>query len=482
MQRFNKVLLVFPAFTSDTGSSRPSPSLGYLAQALDDSGIEYDVLDMMLGYPFDYLVEKVNDFKPDLIGFTLFTLHHRTVYELIGRLCRAFPDIKIIVGGPHVSIVGEKVLKDCIDISYACVHEGERTLIELANGAELSKINGLIYRNNGEITTNNPREFESNLSQLNFPRLLKFEIEKYANEIAIISSRGCPYRCIFCSVGLTLGKKVRVRPVSDVVDEIEYWYRRGRRIFNFLDDNFTFYTQRVYDICEEIEKREFADVVLRCSNGVRADKLDEALLERMWDAGFRSIGIGVEAGNNKVLKHLRKGETIEQIENAIETACDIGYEVALFFVLGTPGEGIEDVRDSLKLALKYPVFKIDFYNLIPFPGTELYEWVEESNAWTGDKNVLLNSSTKNIRFGGRSFFNTEELSVTERAILNKEIVGTMRKIERNYIKRVLYKKIGILSTPMSYFIVTKFVQKLYFSNNRFRKIAEKVKYSVLTRR
>jgi anaerobic magnesium-protoporphyrin IX monomethyl ester cyclase len=482
MRRFDKVLLVFPSFTSDLGSSRPSPSLSYLAQSLADANIEYDILDMMLGYSFGYLKDRIRHFKPQLIGLSLFTFQHKSVYELINDLKLTFPAIKIIVGGPHVSINKEKVLSECGSIDYACLHEGEKLLVELCSGDALTGIAGLAYRDNGRIVTNKLRDFEENLSSLSFPRLEKFELDKYANEVVIISSRGCPYRCIFCSVGQTLGRKVRIRSVGDVVDELEYWYDRGKRMINFLDDNFTFYPDRIYEICDEIERRGLKNLVLRCSNGVRADKLDRPLLERMWQVGFKSIGIGVEAGNNKVLKNLRKGETIEQIEAAIQTACDIGYEVALFFVLGTPGETLEDVNDSIRVALRHSVFKVDFYNLIPFPGTELYEWVNDNDAWIGDKDELMNASEKNIRFGSSPFFQTQSLSLSQRAFLNRKLLGVMRKVERNYLAHFLKPRIYFLSYPAAYLISTRFVQKLYFSNNKFRRIAEKLRYSLLKKK
>jgi len=477
--KFKKVLLVFPAFDSDTGSSRPSPSIGYLAQTLEDNKIEYDVMDMMLGYSFKELKDKVASFKPDLIGLTLFTLHHRAVYAMLEKLRSTFPDIKIIVGGPHVSIDREKVLKQCAAIDFGCVHEGEKLLVELCHGENPENIPGLIFRDDQRIIAGQPGPFEQNLSELGFPKLKKFELNKYASEVAIVSSRGCPYSCIFCSVSQTLGRKIRTRRADDVVNEIEYWHRKGKRIFNFLDDNFTIYPQRVYEICDEIESRKLKGLVLRCSNGVRADKLDAPLLQKMWSVGFRSIGIGVEAGNNTVLKLLKKGETIEQIDAAVKIACEIGYEVALFFVFGAPGETGEDVEDSINFALKYPVFKVDFYNLIPFPGTELFDWVEHNNAWAADKEELLDATDKNIRFGSRPFFQTFELPLAKRIALNRTLRGVMRKVEKKYITRQLRKKFGILACPLAQAASTRFVQKLYFGNNEFRKLAEKVRYSLM---
>lgn len=481
--RYKRVLLVFPAFKSDMGSSHPSPSLGYLARSLSDRDVEYSIVDMKLGYNEKTLFSRIESFNPDLVGFTLFTLYHGNVYQMISRLKRERPETDVAVGGPHVTVVREKVLKDCPSVDYACVGEGEDLIGELCEGTALNKIRGLVYRENGAIIPNQLRGFESDLDRLGFPYLKNFELNKYAEEVFIVSSRGCPYPCIFCSVHTQLGKDIRTRSVGHVVDEIEYWYKNGKRLFNFVDDNFTFYEDRAFKICDEIERRGIKDLVLRCSNGVRADKLSRPLLLRMKEVGFYSIAIGVEGGNNKVLKLLRKGETIEQIEDAIKTACDLGYEVALFFTVGVPGETEEDIEDSIRLALKYPVFKVDFYDLVPFPGTELNRWVNENNAWVGNPNELLQQWDKSIRFGSSSpLFTTKELSLETRKALNPKLRGVMKEVEKRYIKNLFEERFGeTLSTVLSYVITMPFVARLYFSNNLFRKLAENFRYFHLRR-
>ena len=476
---FKRVLLVFPTFESDTGSSRPSPSIAYIAQRLDDYGIEFDILDMMLGYRFDDLDRKISEWKPDLVGFTMFTLHHRSVYSLIGMVKTKYPGIAIVVGGAHLSIAQEKVLDECSSIDFGCIGEGEDLIIELISGKKLSEIKGLVYRENGKTVVNQLRPFCPELGKIKFPRLRGFELKKYANEILVVSSRGCPYQCIYCSVALTSGRKLRLRKISDVVDEVEFWYHNGKRIFNFVDDNFTFHEDRVYEFCDAIKSRKMKKLILRASNGVRADRLNYALLKRMKEIGFRSIGIGVESASNKVLKSLKKGENIAQIEKAISYACDLGYEVALFFVFGTPGETIDDVQASMDFALKYPVFKVDFYNLIPFPGTELYEWVEKRGAWVGDPEELLDGYDKNLRFGSSPFFETDELPLDTQIKLRKDLLTVMRKVERRYLTASLKKTFGPFSIPVALLASTSLIQNLYFKNNSFRRIAERIRYSIL---
>lgn len=156
----------------------------------------------------------------------------------------------------------------------------------------------------------------------------------------ILSSRGCPFSCIFCPVSLAIGKRLRVRSAGNVVDEVDYWFKikKGYRRFSILDDNFTFYKERTIAICDEIKKRGLKNIILRCGNGIRADKVDREVLEKMKEAGFTYVSYGVESGSERVLKILKKGETIEQIENAIKTSTELGFDVTLFFVIGAPYE------------------------------------------------------------------------------------------------------------------------------------------------
>lgn len=272
---------------------------------------------------------------------------------------------------------------------------------------------------------------------------------------------------------------MRVRSVENIGDELQYWYEKGKRIFNFLDDNFTFYRERVFSICDEIEKRDLGDLTLRASNGLRADRLDRELLMRMKEVGFKSFGIGVEAGNNKILKILRKSETIEQIENAIKLSCELGLEVSLFFVYGTPGETVEDIEDSIRIAKKYPVFKADFYNLIPFPGTQLWNWVNEHNAWSGNPMELLNSMDKNLRFSkktGKPFFTTEEVSGNERSKLASKLRSVTLYVQKKGVERLL-SKYGVLKYPVAYLASTMVFQRFFFNNNLIRKLSDRIRFS-----
>ncbi|MDO8426929.1 MAG: radical SAM protein [Deltaproteobacteria bacterium] len=474
-----KILLIYNVYSDELGSSRPPLGTGYLAQALEDAGADYDVVDMKLGYGDEDVLAKIAKEGYDCVGTTVYTVGHKRFFELLGLIKDRYPSVETLAGGPHVTIMGTKILEEYKSVDFAFTGEAEGSLIQFLKGADPKTIPGLIYREGGNILYPVPFQRPEALDEIGWPKYSKFELEKYANEMGVITSRGCPYSCIFCSVGLTLGKKIRTRSVEEIGSELEYWYSKGRRIFNFLDDNFTFYSERVFSLCDEIEKRGLKGLTLRASNGIRADKINRDMLVRMKEVGFKSFGIGVEAGNDKVLKILKKGETMEQIEGAIKTSCELGFEVSLFFVYGTPGETIGDIEDSIRIAKKYPVFKADFYNLMPFPGTALWDWVEKNSAWTGEPLELLNSMDKNLRFSkktGKPFFITKELNEKDRLGLAGKLRKTTLRIQRKGIERV-FSGYGPLKYPAGLICSTMFFQRLFFNNNRLRKLSDRIRFS-----
>ena len=145
--RYNRVLLVNPDIPdSYLGSVRPPPGLGYIAEVLQQHSVEHDVLDMTLGYDFKELINKVDIFQPDLIGFSLFTYKHKNAYELMSGIKDLRPNLDIVAGGPHVSTLRTEVLKQSQAVDFGVAMEGEETLLELCRGLEPASIKGLIYR------------------------------------------------------------------------------------------------------------------------------------------------------------------------------------------------------------------------------------------------------------------------------------------------------------------------------------------------
>jgi len=468
---FDRVLLVHPPTNAEWRAVVPHTGQAYIAETLFQEGIDYDILDMNLGYKTADLMKRIQEFRPDLVGMSLISQEYKKFYQLLSEIKRCYQQLKIVVGGPHMTILMEQVLRDCQAIDYGVVHEGERALVELCRGEPEEKIKGLVFKSNGEIIFTGKRPWLMNLDELPWPRYHKYELHRYIGTKTIYTSRGCPHQCIFCPNRI-ISPEFRVRSSANVLDEIEYWYERGDRQFNFDDDNFNMIRSRVFDICDEIERRGMKDLFIHCSNGIRADRVDREMLTRMWEVGFRSIAFGVDGGNNKILKLVKKGETIEAIENGIRLACELGYDVKLLFVIGTPYETWEDVEDKVRLTRRYPVYDVHFYNTIPYPGTELYDWVKENNYFLMPPEEYLNDVSCLIN---QPVFETPELLAAKRRELHRYLAGILKQVHHDALRRKM-KGYGVIGTLASYLINDRLMEQLFHRSIFFHKFIDGVRY------
>lgn len=470
---FNKVLLIAPPSSSYLGAVRPPDGLGYLAQSLLEAGIECAVEDMRVRGRLARLGKKIRAFQPDLIGVSLVSFEYKRSYELINEIKESYPRIPIIVGGPHVSVLGKTVLDECTAIDFGIVHEGERPIVQFCRGqVPHEEIPGLLYRRNGEILSGPPPSPLMDLDNISFPRHTVCNLGRYAREMNIVTSRGCPYRCIFCPNSLT-AKKFRARSAENVVDEIEYWYSRGITQFNVSDDNFTLIKERVYDICDEIQRRDLKGLFIRCANGLRADRVDRDLLARMKEVGFREVAFGADGGNNRVLRDIvHKGETIEDIERALQDACDLGLNVKLFIIVGHPGETMADIEDSLALAQRYPITWLHLNNPVPYPGTELFELVRTHGWFVIPPEQYLNSVTE---VDDTPVFETPELPREVR----KQILKRCRRIEKDVKRRAverMFKHLPVFRTVAGRLFASQVGQRLFFRNMLSRSLINRIWY------
>lgn len=470
--RFSRVLLVNPYYKGRFPPFLPG-GLAYIAEALKNEGVEYDFVNMGLDKSMHNLRKRISSFSPNLVGVQMMTFQHKQTYNLIRKIKDMFPDLPIVVGGPHVSTMRTVVLEENECIDYGIVLEGEKTIVELVRGdLPILEIKGLIFRQGSGIRYTGDREFIEDLDSIPFPRYEKFDLQKIpTTSIPIVSSRGCPYDCTYCPSKTAIGKKLRVRTAENVVDEIQYWYRRGYKSFDFYDDNFTFYKQRVYEICDEIERRGLTDLKLKCDNGIRADRVDRELLARMKQVGFVWLSFGVESGNDRILKNLKKGEKLEAIERTIKDACELGFEVELLFMIGSPGETEAEVHDSIELALKYhPIANVNFYTLIPFPGTELFEWVKEHNYFLRSPDEYLNECPHWIN---DPVFETPEFPREARRRAFETCKQVTLKIRKEYMKRKM-ARYGVLAGILGYFYASEFVQWRILTSAILRRWIKKI--------
>jgi len=485
--KHKRILLVQAKYDSTFSNVLPA-GIGYLSEFLSTNGIENDVLDLNVKKNTEKrLWEKVTIFKPDLIGFSIMSLNYKHNYKVMEKLKELFPDVKIVSGGAHVSTMREEVLRSCSAIDYGVVLEGEYTLLELVSGQkDPGDIKGLIYRKEDKVVYSGDRPFIEDLDSLPYPRYKKFERRDYSTLISIFSSRGCPFECTYCPVKLAIGRRFTARSPKNVVDEMEYHYKQGYKEFSFRDDNFTLIQERVYEVCDDIENREFKDLYLMCDNGVRADKIDYKILKRMKDVGFKMIGLGVESGNDRILKSLKKSATVGAMEKAIRTACDLGYIVELYLLIGAPGETWEDFEMTVKLAIKYPIMIASFYHMLPYPNTELFEFARKNNYLLRNPEEYLNDGSQRRN---TPFLSTPEFSYELRKkafdYAYKVTAGHIKKARLAYSRKNAYEKfkqmglISPLASSLAKVYANGFMQNYVFGNKFVSDLKKKLKKVLL---
>ena len=206
--KYNRILLIFPKYKhTQFGATHQPVGLGHLSEILKVNGIENDVVDMRLDPNVCRLKSKIKEFQPDLIGISVMTLLHRQTYRLIEEIKKTFLQGALVVGGPHVATFRENTLHQCQAINFAITQEGQYALVELCQGLNYANIKGFIYRRDEQVIYTGERPFVTNLDSLFFPKYSKFALDKYiTDEISILTSRGCQYKCIYCPIKTTIGR------------------------------------------------------------------------------------------------------------------------------------------------------------------------------------------------------------------------------------------------------------------------------------
>lgn len=424
-----KVLLINPPAENEILSCNPEiiktergfdPPLGllYLAGYLKKySRHELKMIDAQVE-KLDYqkLREEIKKISPDVIGITAMTFTLLDVLKTIETAKELCPDVKIVLGGPHVHIYPEETA-NLKNIDYVVLGEGEETffkLLENINNAEMLKeIPGLVFKNQNKIINTGVKKYCENLDNLPFPPREMLPYKKYFSLLAkkepittMFTSRGCPFQCTFCDRP-NMGKVFRKRSAKNVVDEMEECLKLGIKEIFVYDDTFTVDRQRVIDICEEILKRK-----LKFSWDIRArvDTIDRDMLVLLKRAGCERIHYGVEAGTEKILKVLNKNITLEQALKAFKLTKEIGMDTLAYFMIGSPTETKEDILETIKFAKKLDPDFVQITLLTPFPATKLYRLALEQNVFESDYWLDF---AKNPRSGFKTRYWTKELSNDE---------------------------------------------------------------------
>ena len=327
--------------------------------------------------------EICREFKPDFIGFSVTTPLLFEAYKQARLLKDSFPELKIIFGGPHSSTNVEAVLRNDF-VDFVVFGEGEFTLKELLDSLPLSGIKGLAYKENVEIRINQPRELIEDLDLLPMPAYDLLNVNKYPDHplairkpnISIITSRGCPFSCIYCNKSI-YGKSFRKINYKNIINQMESLIRRyGVKEFQIVDDVFTLDKGRVHDFCRELLKRKL-NIKWMTPNGVRAESLDEETLGLMKRSGCHYLYLGIESGSPKILARIKKGVVLEQIRKSVHLINKAGIQAGAFFMLGLPDETEIDIRKTIDFAKSLKLDSVKFGIMVPLPGTEIFDEYEK---------------------------------------------------------------------------------------------------------
>ncbi len=447
-----KILFIVPRNKSlfgDKGmTAHPHIGIAYLSAYLRQNNVEVRIFDDGIENDTKKLNELLFHFKPDIIGITIFSYCYKRAYELIEWVQAS--GTPIVAGGPHVSAVGKKILQDA-DIEFAVKQEGEFTLLELImeigkSNPDFSVIRGLIWRNDkGEIFDNPNREFICDLDSLPLPDYDSFGIEKYIcykqKLRPIITSRGCPFGCNYCSVRLSMGQRFRARSTHNVLKEIKYFYDRGVFNFDFNDDCFSLNKRRAEEICDLIIQNKLK-IRFQLYNGIRVDTVDFSLLKKMKEAGCYFVSYGCEAGNNKILKIINKGITLEQVREAVNLTNRVGIRNSVNFIIGHKEESYQDALDTLNFARSLPTDFVNFYNLLPYPGTEAFTWASQHAKFLIPPDSFLDAISYR---DNKPIFETSEFSKEQR----ERVVALGFDL---YRKRILTFRLGKIIGNIIYWI------------------------------
>lgn len=361
----------------------PPLTLAYVAAIAEKAGHKVIIIDAVAEkLSLDYVVKRINDFSPDLLGFTMTTYGFHQTLSWINKI-KEIVKIPVVVGGWQLSLYPHETMHHN-NIDYAIVGEAENILPvflrAIESGDSLRDIKGVAFRDNGRVIVNLPAESVSNLDIVPFParHLLRNELyfnilSRRKNFTVMLSARGCPYGCIFCDLNT---KKFRMRSAINFVEEIEINYKEFKiREFDIYDSSFLIDKERVIEICNEILRRR-----LNVSWTVRSriENANKELLKLMAKAGCNTIMYGIESGDSKILARLNKCNDIDRIREIVKLTNYYGIKTLGFFMIGSPGETHETAIKTIRFINTLGLDYIQVTRLTPFPNTGIYRMLLET--------------------------------------------------------------------------------------------------------
>lgn len=374
----------------------PPLGLASIAAYLDRRNIHSHIIDCFAWPDSDNRIQTyLNDYRPSFIGFSCTTSSFNDSIRISKLAKHMLPGIKIVFGGPHVSALKTKVLKDFPIIDVVVVGEGEEALAELMeNGGEPSPdIQGLAYRDkSGEVIFTGYRKKQIELDTLPFPAYDKLKGYPHIYQLPIfnypkapntscISSRGCPYACSYCDRSV-FRQQYRFNSAEYMYAHLKFLKNRfGIRHINFYDDQFTFKRKRVEDFLRLMLERPLG-ISFNCA--VRAEHIDFEMLKWMKSAGCWMISLGIETGDQNLLSQHRQNADLEMIAEKIRLIKKAGIRVKGLLMMGLPGETEKSIQNSMEYVFSLPIDDFNLSKFTPFPGSPVYSSIREKGRFDED--------------------------------------------------------------------------------------------------
>lgn len=386
-KKFN-YLLVMPRLVQNIGDGYSFPlGITYISGSLKSSG--YNVITLNLnhrkGEVFDILKQEIEDNSIDIVATGGLSFQYSTVRCVIESVKRINDQIITIVGGGIITGDPETAMRALEYVDFGVIGEGENTIKELCfaleHGGKLSDIDGIIFKKGDAYLITKPRKELDNIDLIPWPDYKGFEIEKYLhstppgisglnrkNTIFMLASRSCPYNCTFCFH--TVGKKYRQRSLDSFFKELDYMVSQYNIEFICMaDELFARNINRVKDFCERIKKYK-----VRWWAQFRVDDITPELLAILKDGGCEVMSFGLESADNRILKSMRKGTTVEQIERTLKLVYDSGISLEGAFIFGDIEETAETANNTLKWWLQHSQYRITLNLITVYPGSYLYKY------------------------------------------------------------------------------------------------------------